>query len=178
MPWHVQLLIHTHGVGLVILLRNGDARVKNRSDALIFSKSQSGHANLMRSELGVVSTSEALLLLEYIYSARSLKNMPIFAPLPLARYRCAKLGSGAGRPSRARPRCFGESPSFQPYHPAPNVLPTILHTIMKTERGVKDSSTRAHDHAQLASSSFRPSYTHRSTPFSPRALSLTISNHD
>ena len=97
---------------------------------------------------------------------------------PLARSRCAKLGSGAGRPSRARPRCFGESPSFQPYHPAPNVLPTILHTIMKTERGVKDSSTRAHDHAQLASSSFRPSYTHRSTPFSPRALSLTISNHD
>ena len=42
LPWHVCLLIHTHGVGLVILLRDGDVRVTNRSDALIFSKSQSG----------------------------------------------------------------------------------------------------------------------------------------
>ena len=45
---------YTHGVGLVILLRDGDACVKNRSDALIFSilpaRAESGdrsdHANL------------------------------------------------------------------------------------------------------------------------------------
>ena len=114
LPWHVWLLINTHGVGLVILLRDGDVRVTNRSDALIFSKSQSGHANLMRSELGVVSTSEDLLLHEYIYSARSLKNMPNFAPLPLARYRCAKLSSGTGRASHALPRVFPLQP---PHHP-------------------------------------------------------------
>ena len=121
LPWHVWLLINTHGVGLVILLRDGDVRVTNRSDALIFSKSQSGHANLMRSELGVVSTSEALL----------------------------SLGSGTGRPSHALPRLFPLHPLT--IHPPSLFYTSHLHnqpTILTYHISYQISTTTTSLHEQ------------------------------
>lgn len=98
LPWDLRLSIYTHGAGLVILFRNGDARVKNRSDAPIFAKSRSTVSNLRRSYLGEFRRSEDAHKCEHIYSARSTKNTLIFAHLPLARHRSAKVGSGTGRP--------------------------------------------------------------------------------
>jgi len=109
----------------VTVLGDGDVRVKNRSDALIFAKSRSCMSNFKRPELGEVSGSEAQHWTEDIYSARSLENASIFPPIPLARYRCAKLGSGTGRALRALPRGSPLSRiQYKPFFPLLHNPPT------------------------------------------------------
>ena len=70
---------NTHGPDRVSCLRDGDACVKNRSDSLIFSKSQSSSHNFNRSYLCEISGSEAPVFHGYIYMTRSVESTSIFS---------------------------------------------------------------------------------------------------
>lgn len=70
--------MNTHASDWVSIFKDGDARVKNRSDALIFSKSRSSFHNFNRSYLCEISDPEAPLLHGYIYTTRSFENTSIF----------------------------------------------------------------------------------------------------
>ena len=162
LPCHVCPLIHSHGsVGLSVLI-DGDARVKNRSGALIFSKSQSSPRNFNRSYLCEISGSEAPVFHGYIYMTRSVENTSILlVPAGVVSLREARLWD---RPTFACATARG----------IPRPPPST--NLSSSTTSTSTSTNLHHTHDPIHSPTIHHQHLSFSTSHTGRAMSLIMSH--